>query len=415
MASISLYLDKRVKSKTGLYRIKISIRNGKSSYFIPTEIKVKEENWVNGNIVGTSTDRSLNKLLSMKVSALKLKLVSVAASMNIESLTAKQLASLLDNGVLIKEEEGEKCNNDMFLPFVENFISRKEKQSTKDVYINTKAKISKYCDIKKLRFGDITYKWICDFERYMASTGNSVNTRSINMRNIRALYNEAVKENVISAENYPFKMFSIRSEETAKRSLSIDELRTLRDYPCVGSERKWVDLFFLSFYLAGINLVDLFALPPLVKGKKSIEYRRSKTNVLCQLNIPYEAQILIKKYKGKEHLVCFGEDYPNRRSLVHRMNEVLQKIGQTDWVDVRASNNAVHQKKIRKPYFPNITSYWARHTWATIAADLDIPYAVIDAALGHKSPYRMTDIYVRRNIKKVNDAIRKVIDYVNEK
>ena len=71
MASISLYLDKRVKSKTGLYRVKISIRNGKSSYFIPTEIKVKEENWVNGNIVGTSTDRSLNKLLSMKVSALR--------------------------------------------------------------------------------------------------------------------------------------------------------------------------------------------------------------------------------------------------------------------------------------------------------------------------------------------------------
>lgn len=97
------------------------------------------------------------------------------------------------------------------------------------------------------------------------------------------------------------------------------------------------------------------------------------------------------------------------------MNETLQKIGKTDWIEVKARNNAVHKKKVRKPYFPNITSYWARHTWATIAADIDIPDAVIDAALGHKSPYRMTDIYVRRNIKKVNDAIRKVIDYVNEK
>lgn len=57
--------------------------------------------------------------------------------------------------------------------------------------------------------------------------------------------------------------------------------------------------------------------------------------------------------------------------------------------------------------------HWARHTWATIAADLDIPDAVIDAALGHKSPYPMTDVYVRRNMRKVDEAVRKVIDYVN--
>ena len=358
MASISLYLDKRAKSKTGLYRVKISIRNGKSSYFIPTEIKIKKENWIDGNVVGTSNDRSYNKLLSMKVSALKLKLVSIAASMNLDGLSARELAALLDSGIQIKEEAKEEENKDLFLPFLDNFIENKEKQSTKDVYKNTKAKISKFCNIKKLKFKDIDYKWLCEFERYMASTGNSINTRSINMRNIRALYNEAIKENIISADNYPFRIFSIRSEETAKRSLSIDELRTLRDYPCVGSERKWVDLFFLSFFLAGINLVDLFALPPLVKGKKNIEYKRSKTNVLCQLTIPNEALLLIKKYKGKEHLVCFGEDYKDRHSLVHRMNETLQKIGKTDWIEVKARNNAVHKKKVRKPYIEMTPKSW---------------------------------------------------------
>ena len=186
------------------------------------------------------------------------------------------------------------------------------------------------------------------------------------MRNIRALYNEAIKENIISADNYPFRIFSIRSEETAKRSLSIDELRTLRDYPCVGSERKWVDLFFLSFFHAGINLVDLFALPPLVKGKKNIEYKRSKTNVLCQLTIPNEALLLIKKYKGKEHLVCFGEDYKDRHSLVHRMNETLQKIGKTDWIEVKARNNAVHKKKVRKPYIEMTPKSWTQNFWGAV-------------------------------------------------
>ena len=55
----------------------------------------------------------------------------------------------------------------------------------------------------------------------------------------------------------------------------------------------------------------------------------------------------------------------------------------------------------------------ARHTWATIAADIDIPDAVIDRTLGHKSPYPMTNIYVKRNQKEVDEAVRAVIDYIN--
>ena len=62
--------------------------------------------------------------------------------------------------------------------------------------------------------------------------------------------------------------------------------------------------------------------------------------------------------------------------------------------------------------FPEISSYWARHTWATIAADLDIPDAVISRALGHSSENRVTEIYIRRNRKKVDEANRKVLDWV---
>lgn len=410
MASISLYLDTRAKSKSGLYTIKISIRNGKSSYFIPTAIRITKDNWASGVVVGTSNDRKINKLLDMKLSTLRLKLVSVSASTDISNLTAKQLAAMLDC-VTIKEESKEP----LVKPFFDKFIESKDKQNTKEVYIGTKSKLASYCNLDTLTFSDITYNFICDFERFMKEKGNAVNTRSIHMRNLRALYNEAIKEGLINSDSYPFKMFQIKTEETAKRSLSVEELRALRDYQCVGAERKYIDLFFISFYMAGINLVDLLQLPPLANGKVNVEYRRSKTNVLCQFDIPIEALRLIEKYKGENHLVSFGEDYENRRSLIHHMNQTLQKIGDVSWVDVRASNNAVHKKKVRKPLFPNITSYWARHTWATIAADIDIPDAVIDAALGHKSPYRMTDVYVRRNIKKVNDAIRKVIDYVNEK
>jgi integrase len=68
-------------------------------------------------------------------------------------------------------------------------------------------------------------------------------------------------------------------------------------------------------------------------------------------------------------------------------------------------------KKIFKPLFPELTTYWARHTWATIAASLDIPKETIAAALGHGGN-TVTDIYIDFDQRKVDDANRRVIDYV---
>lgn len=68
--------------------------------------------------------------------------------------------------------------------------------------------------------------------------------------------------------------------------------------------------------------------------------------------------------------------------------------------------------KVYNALFPELTSYWARHTWATLAAEIDVPDAVIDAALGHRSPCRMADIYIRRDARKVDEAVRRVIEYV---
>ena len=69
-------------------------------------------------------------------------------------------------------------------------------------------------------------------------------------------------------------------------------------------------------------------------------------------------------------------------------------------------------KKERKPLFPDISTYWARHTWATIAASLDIPKETISAALGHEIGSRVTSIYIDFDQKKVDEANRKVMDYV---
>lgn len=68
--------------------------------------------------------------------------------------------------------------------------------------------------------------------------------------------------------------------------------------------------------------------------------------------------------------------------------------------------------KVYHSAFPGLTSYWARHTWATMASEIDIPNETISAALGHSITNKTTAIYIDYNMSKVDSANRKVIDYV---
>lgn len=409
MATISAYLDNRKKSKTGMYKIRICVRSKNTVGYIPTNILIKEKNWHDGRIVGTTQDKQLNKLLDLTISSLKLKLASIGATHDIKMMTGKEIVALIAPNSSEKKKKVQ--DKTLVAAYWSKFIDRKDKPKTAEVYKTTLSMLGKYCDLDNLRFADITYTWLRDLEAWMEQRGNAVNTRSIYLRNLRAVYNEAIREGLISQENYPFRQFRIKTEQTAKRSLNVDELRKLRDYSGEAHIRKYIDVFFISFYLAGINMIDLLQLPKL-EGER-IEYRRSKTGILCQLNVPQEALQLIKKYEGKERMLRFGEEYKNHKDFLHRMNENLQKVGIMFYEYKQAKNGAIHKSKHYIPDFPEITSYWARHTWATIAADIDIPDAVIDMALGHKSPYPMTDIYIRRNQKKVDEAVMAVIYYVN--
>ena len=418
MVKISLYLDTRRKGKSGKFPIKIAIRHNYSSYFLPTNIDILAENWQDNKVVGLKNDKQINRMLDLRLASLNLRLANVANSVNIRSLKAKELAALLDDSVSINDGHGDKSKGITLQKGFEMFIETKHKPRTKEIYELTANKINSYCskilkiDYSQLYLSDIDYTWLITFDKWMQDEGNRTNTRSINLRNIRAVFNEMIKRKELSADLYPFKQFTIKAEETQKRSLTIQELRSIRDYPCEAHLQKAVDIFFLSFYLAGINMVDLLGLPTMARNERLV-YRRSKTGVICDLVIPQEAWTIIDKYRGKNLLLSLCENYSDYKNIVYSINDGLQRVGEISWVNVLARNGATHKKKVITPLFPKLTTYWARHTWATIAADLDIPDAVIDAALGHRSPYRMSEIYIKRNAKKVDAAIRKVIDYVN--
>ncbi|HPS40134.1 MAG TPA: recombinase, partial [Candidatus Cloacimonadota bacterium] len=162
-------------------------------------------------------------------------------------------------------------------------------------------------------------------------------------------------------------------------------------------------MFLLSFYLLGINPVDLVRLRKdnLVNGR--LDYRRAKTHRLISVKVEPEATEIIDRYQGEDLLLNFMEAKPVRKEdrktdphadLKRNANKNLRKLAQKLEI----------QEKI------TMTS--TRYTWATIASGLGITDSVIDRALGHKSPYKLVPVYTRYEISQVDEANRAVIDYL---
>lgn len=420
---IKWYLDLRRTSTEGKGRLYMVIYNNGTAAQIATGLMLHKEEFEAGKVVGVPMAGKLTQMLGIKRAKLQLDIEELACN---GYEVDKMKAAEIKKAVMAKRgNDGEEGNGEgngagsetAFGTFAEKFIARRGKEKTRQVYEMTLRKMGGYCDVGRLRFADISVGWLRDFEQWLGETCR-VNTRGIHLRNIRAVMNAAIDEGVVPADLYPFRRFKIKKEETMKRSLPVGDLRRLRDYPCEGWQRKYVDVFMLSFYLAGINLVDLMGLPPL-GADGVIRYRRSKTGVLCQLSVPPEARAIIERYRGERHLLWFGERLKpgaeGWHDWLHRFNEGLQKVGPSGYMYVRRKGQCGGKQRVKvyNALFPELTSYWARHTWATLAAEIDVPDAVIDAALGHRSPCRMADIYIRRDARKVDEAVRRVIEYVN--
>ena len=292
-------------------------------------------------------------------------------------------------------------NTGTFVKHYEQFMESKTNRGTRGVYKHTLDRIRAFDkNVDNKMFEDIDLKWLTDFEAFCAKTACK-NARNIHLRNIRAVFNNAIDYEITTA--YPFRRFKIRPEATRKRSMAVEELRRLFDYPVEDYAEIYRDMFRLIFMLVGINSVDLHGLKSITRDGR-IEYKRAKTGRLYSIKVEPEAMEIINKYRGVKGLLCIADRWIDSRNFRHQCNKALQKIGQVE----RKGRGG---KKTITAEFEGVTTYWARHTWATIAASIDIPKDTIAAALGHGGD-TVTDIYIDFDQKKVDAANRRVLDWV---
>lgn len=399
MATINFYHDTRATGFDKPAPIKISIRHRKRTTFIPTGISVLPEQWdsITRKIVNHPAKAAYNNALARRMLDVEGEVLRMSEA---GVLSFLKMSEVRDAIMRVIDPRPEVDTSKLFISRFKRFAERKTNERTRQIYEATLARIyayNKHCE--QLSFEDIDKGWLTSFDAFLAKTSPSANARAIHLRNIRAVFNDAIDDDI--THNYPFRKFKIKRVATVKRSLSVEALREFLNYPVKEHQRKYLDMFKLSFFLIGINIGDLCKLKR-VNGER-IEYIRAKTHRLYSVKVEPEALTVIEQYKGKKWLLDPLDRYDNYKQYARRLNGALQAIGE---VEIGKQGT----KSINALY-PNITTYWARHTWATIAASLDIPKETIAAALGHGGN-TVTDIYIDFDQRKVDDANRRVIDWV---
>lgn len=389
------YVDEKKRNKKGMLPVKILFREKNKKFLVATGLEVVTK------FTGVAVS-SKEKYARMKTARL-LKILDdvekcVIAMPDGTDWDTKKAA--LREVITGKEAKKEKLT---LADYIVKYAETKSNEGTRGLYLLTERKLREFDP--KATFDSVDNNWLNGWRK--TNSKMSDNGFSIHLRNLRTVFNWAIDNEI--TDRYPFRRFKIKTERTAINNISLQELRTLRDYPVEPWQEIYRDFFMLSFYLCGINTVDLLSLKKSDYRNGRIRYRRRKTGRLYDIPVPDEADEIIKKYRGKDWLLSPLDVYKNYKDFSHHWNDALRKIGPSQKVKDKCG-------KLRKveysPILPSITVYSARYTFASLGAEIDIPRETIALCLGHAWS-DVTSRYINYDNRKIDEAVKKIVTYVN--
>lgn len=286
----------------------------------------------------------------------------------------------------VAELYGSPTDNGDFIAFAWQLIRELKqigKRRTVETYTTTLNSFMRFHGKKDLLLEKVDSNLMVEYETYLKSTGLCPNSSSYYMRNLRAIYNRAV-EKELTVQRNPFKHVYTGIDKTVKRAVSLKVIRQIRDLdltlnPMTDYAR---DIFMFSFYTRGMSFIDMAYLKKKDLQNGILSYRRQKTNQ--QLFIKWEKpmQEIIAKYDtfGTPYLLPIirnmqKDERKQYKNAAHLVNAKLKKLGE--------------QLGLTIP----LTTYVARHAWASIAKSKSIPVSTISEAMGHDSE-NTTRIYL---------------------
>ena len=299
---------------------------------------------------------------------------------------------------------GKKCAKKVLSDYINEYAETKDKEGTRKLYARTADKVREFD--RNATFETVTSDWLTKFERQLSKTSQT-NSVAIQLRNIRTVFNWAIDNEWTSC--YPFRRFKIKQTKAVINDISVEDLRMLRDYPVEKWQEIYRDMFMLSFYLCGINVGDMLLLTKKSIRGERIVYERQKTGRLYDIPLIPEAKEIFAKYQGENYLLNIMDTIKDYHTFTQHWNKALKKIGTKEIVPDKVGKL---RKIVYHPILPNLTSYTARYTFASLGAELDIPRETIALCLGHAWS-DVTSHYVHYDRRKIDEAVRKIVDFVN--
>ncbi len=264
----------------------------------------------------------------------------------------------------------------------------------------------KYKGHLDIYFSEIDVNWLKAYESWLRCCKLADNTIGIRFRTLRAVYNSALAEGLVKADCYPFKKYKVSKlhKETAKRAITKEQVKQVIDYDVSGArfyKKLAVDMFAFSYLMGGINFTDMaFLTDKNVEGGRLV-YVRQKTKKLIMLPLQEKAVEIMNRYRSSQRKFIFpilDERERTLRQIRNRIYDVLDNVN--GYLKEIGKELGVELK---------ISSYVARHSYATVLKRSGVSTSVISESLGHSSE-RVTQIYLDSfENKQLNDAMKNLL------
>lgn len=385
--NIVISLDKRRQKKDGSFPVVMRLGHNERTTSISLDISVKEKDW-------DSKNRNIKKSFSGLGSVARLNNYIQKQRSNAMDIIFKLNEDDLLSSLTVSELKSRITSTDSvssFFIYAEDQVKRLIKANrigTARSYQGVINILKYYNRNKDLQFKDLNYKFLVQFETEHINRGCSYNGLAVYMRTIRAIYNKAIKDEIVDSNLYPFKHYKIRTEPTDKRAIEWEQIKKIIElelspkHECFNAR----NYFIASYMMYGMNFSDMAYLRKenILDGR--IKYRRRKTSKLYDIKITEGLETILNHYSIQQNETGYIFPIIKRETLIEQDKDIM-------WARKR------YNKKLKSiaelcGIKENLTSYVSRHSFATQAMLQEVPINAISSMLGHSS-LKTTEIYLK--------------------
>ena len=379
---VSVVFDRRTINKDGKYPVKIKVYHHRKPKYFSTGICMTDEEW--DKLERSKSNESIKIRRAINESFDRIK-------MNVDALIEKGDFSFQALSLRLGRAIGDTFNN-VVRARIEELIAD-DRIGSANSYRDSLKAIEAFAG-NKIQFSDITVEWLTRCEKFWDKRSMSITTRGMYFRNVRAMMNVAKKMGVIKESQYPFGKgkFEIKTEDGEKKSLDAEQLRAIYHYRSPNETvNKYKDIWIFMYLCNGINSIDMIQLKhsDIIDGE--IRFVRQKTartstkRKTIHIEITPEIQDIIDKWgnpnEGDNYIFPFLKGGESQQEIKAKNHDVYTRINKR----MREVCEALGLNRI--------TTYAARHSFATILNRKGVPVSYISQQLGHTS-IRTTQTYL---------------------